>query len=162
MHALKKFDLNFQGYWTETEAESLPTEAGILCAFARDLERKPHPDASPPRPTRILRISDCLSARDAVLEKVASGELSHLIIPGEQVAYSFAPLLFGREQAAAAMIYRFKPIGNHEHKFSFRFEPVQIILRGKIGKLQPGFVSPDPEDKDVSRLLERLGLSLTA
>lgn len=155
---MKKFNLSFQGYWFENDSMLPPAEPGVLCAFACE----PATHGASPRLTRPLRITDCLSARASFLATRASGELAPLLIAGERLAYSFAPLLFGREEAAAAMIYRFKPLGNHEHKYSFRFEPVQVELGGKIGRLGDRFISPDPHDKDISRLLERLGLSLTA
>lgn len=160
MKPIKKFDLEFRGYWAEADAAGLPADPGVLCAFARD--HAPAPGGKGPGPTRILRITACSSARDAADRDRASGGLSRLLIAGERLAYSFAPLLFGRDQASAAMIYRFKPIGNLDDKYRFRFDPVEITLRGEIGSLRSPFVSPDPEDKDVSRLMERLGLSRIA
>ena len=157
----KRFDLDFKGYWSAAEAAAIPAEAGVLCVYARDTREAAEPGAGPGT-MRVIRIQDCLSARDAVTAWLAEPELSRLLIEGEAPCFSFAPLLFGREQAAAALIYQHKPIGNHDHKYSFRHEPTQVNVKGQAAKLRETFLSPDPEDKDISHLLERLGLSMSA
>lgn len=136
---ITKFVLEFDGYWNENEGGDLPAEAGIYCAFAgwHDYQH------AKTYPNRLLLISDCSNVRQTIKEHAHLDDLKIFLKEDEKLIYSFSPLVFGRHQAAAAMVFAHKPIANPRFKHSFPFEPTQIHLKGRTWMMQPCFTVPD-------------------
>lgn len=124
---MREIVLEFQGYWTEASEQFIPDRSGVYCVY-----RSLHDPI-----TRIVRLreliyigeSACVRRRIQSHEKKAFWR-EHLKA-GESLCYSYAPILYERNRAEAALIHQHKPVENWEFVHEFPFADTAVFLTGK-------------------------------
>lgn len=120
------YRLNFEGYWRESKIQSIPDYSGIYCVYASTFNQK----ANSVSLRKLLYIGES--------EKVATRIKNHekwsawrkQLQYGEQICFSYAPIITGRVRVEAAMIYKHKPPVNTEYVNQFPFDRTTISTAG--------------------------------
>lgn len=132
----KTIELEFQGYWRESNKGGLPEKSGIYNVYSCVFNER--------KSTVTLKSyiytgeSNNVRARVADHEKLDDWE-RHLKV-NEQLCYSFANVSsVDRVRAEAAVIYEHKPPENTEFRDSFPYETTTMKLEGQIALLNSDF-----------------------
>jgi len=138
-----KFYLDFSGYWREREISQIPNEAGIYCVYKSQYFRSNGKVV----PNQLLYIGEGVRVRDRLLTHEQKENWRSRLRQGEELCFSFAPIILDRERVRAALIFRHKPWANDEHRFRFPYPETEVSLSGKILLLWISFlaISPRPQ-----------------
>ncbi len=125
------YDLEFEGYWRESNWSGLPTESGIYCIYAGTHNR----ETGTVSLRCVLYIGESNNVRLRVPEDPANrrDEWAKKLKEGEQLYASCAKISpsGARKRAEAAMIFHHKPPCNTEYKNNFPFDRTTVKTSGQ-------------------------------
>ena len=125
--------LTFEGYWREEDIACFPARSGVYCVHTGT--HNLHENAISVH--KLVYIGESANARQRILSHEMRASWRRLLHHGQQLCFSFAPILQGRKQAEAALIFYHKPSDNTEHKHSFPFPTTTLHLSGRVAPLEP-------------------------
>lgn len=140
--------LDFDGYWWEPNANSLPSSAGVYCVYTCTYNANVKP-----KPTVSIAKLVYIGEAGVIRERVTNHELwptwRKQCTSGQVICFS-ASLVSPettRQRAEAALIFKHKPPVNDEHTHSFPFDTTTINASGKNASLAASFrVKKDARD----------------
>src|SRR6185312_9198553 len=90
------FFLTFRGYWRGIEVDQIPNLPGIYCVYRCNYDFV----GQALIPNQLLFIGEGLAARDQILDHERRVAWERHLRPGEELGFSYAPILRTRHQAA--------------------------------------------------------------
>lgn len=126
--------LTFDGYWREPNVAGVPAKAGIYCAYVCV-----HNADNTVALKKLIYIGESDNARDRIACHERWEDWKRHVGRGQQLCFTFAPIVIGRDRAEAAMINHHKPPENTECKDAFPFDATTMIVAGQTALLDHRF-----------------------
>lgn len=124
--AEKKFEVQFQGYYLESK--DLPAVSGVYCVY-RCVYSK---DKDSVMLKKVIYVGQAKNIHDRHLEHEKRQEWEGECRPGEQLCFSYAPVLDpDLLWCEAALIYSIKPDCNDKGKESFDYDDTYLVTSGE-------------------------------
>jgi hypothetical protein len=127
---MKKIHLNFTGYWRALHTAGMPDAPGIYCVYACVYDAA----SGTLQPRRLLYTGEAIRVRSEVERRAE--EWTHHVRRGEELCFTFAPIILGRRQAAVALSAYHDPLAG---TLEPPFEPTELIVSGKVPFLAVSF-----------------------
>jgi hypothetical protein len=128
---MNKIHLNFTGYWRATHLAGLPDAPGVYCVYACAFD----PRTGTVQPRRLIYTGEAIRVRSEVGRRVQ--DWRRYARAGEELCFTYAPIILQRRQAAAALAAHHEPVA--ADLVEFPFEDTELILSGKIPYLAVSF-----------------------
>ncbi len=129
------YNLKFDGYWREMNSASIPDESGIYCVYTCDYDVT----AGGVSIDQLIYIGEAEKVRNRIKDHERKSDWEKSLKIGQELCYSFAPIVSGRERAEAALINRRKPKYNTEHKDNFSYDETNVETSGRKAELSSSF-----------------------
>lgn len=129
---MKKYNINFNGYWIEKKTSGIPTTSGIYlvyrCVYAEGSVKL----------KEILYIGQSQNLHDRINNHDKKDLFKQECKEGETVCYSIAEMSSGDlDIVENALIFAQKPRLNNDCKDHFKFDvPVSFIVEGRCKLLK--------------------------
>jgi excinuclease UvrABC nuclease subunit len=127
--------LDFDGYWREPNVTHIPAASGIYCVYTATHNRS----ANTVTLHTLVYIGESANVRDRIASQERWNDWRRHLLPGQQLAFSCAKMVTGRERAEAAMINHHKPPENSEYVHSFPFDRTTVRTTGQNALLSSYF-----------------------
>lgn len=133
---VKKYEIEFDGYWTDAGKENIPTESGIYCVYSY-LHNTETGKGTIKNLIYIGQAED-VNSRLANHEKLEKWKAQ--LNEGEKLCYSFGAVPKGDlDRCESALIFYHQPPVNIEYKKEFNSPETSIVLTGKTARLTSRF-----------------------
>jgi len=134
--AAQTFDIEFEGYWRDTNRSGVPAKSGIYCVYEGKYDKSAN--------TVSLLTLIYIGEADDVASRIAGHEKRKdwlkRVRSGNELCYSFGAIpATNRVRSEAAMIFKHKPPENTEYKHTFPFDRTTMTLSGKTALLTKQF-----------------------
>lgn len=133
--AMESFSLIFDGYWRARNAVGIPGESGIYCVYACSHDAT----AGTVSLGKLIYIGESENVRDRIDGHERLPDWKRHLQRGEELCFSFAPILRGRERVEAALIHHHKPPENDAFVDTFPFDTTTVSTSGRNAKLAAAF-----------------------
>lgn len=133
--ATQSYHLTFSGYWREPNISGLPAQSGIYCVYGG----RHNVAGGTVTLDRLIYIGESENVRNRVANHEKWLTWRQYLTQGQQLIFSAALILTGRERAEAAMIHHHKPPANTEYVDSFPYDTTTVSTSGQIVLLSPLF-----------------------
>ncbi len=137
---MDNYFLDFRGYWRNLDRDAIPHLPGVFCVYRGKWDL----GARKFLPIELLFVGESPNVQHALRRHADRPNWEARLQAGEELGYSYAPIIVGRPQAAAALIFRHKPTDNsRQHKYLFAYPPTAVTLFGRHACLDMSFCVPD-------------------
>lgn len=131
---MKKFTLNFNGYWTDRSQTAIPNAPGVYCVY------KGKDSGQTVSISDLLYVGESENVRDRIICHERRSDWRGCLQFGETLIFSTAPITADRVQAEAAIINQHKPRLCTEFCNTFPFEDTEMTLLGQVAELTTFFI----------------------
>lgn len=149
----KAYQLDFDGYWREPNADSLPARSGIYGVYAAVHNQA----AKTVTLNRLLYIGEAADVKGRVSNHNLLSDWKRHLKAGEVLCFNAA--LIGpeadRQRAEAAMIFKHKPPCNTEYVDSVPFGTTTVRTSGKNALMEASFTVTRTEKAAVGAYTHR-------
>ncbi len=151
-----KIYLNFDGYFSDPILAKIPNSNGIFCVY----RGKFNVERSAVSTHQLLYIGESTSVRQTIASHPLRSLWLSFLDHGEELCYTYAPVLIDRKRAADALIHQHLPIGNVYEKTQIDHHPVtEISLSGRIQLLNYSFLAFRQESLSLKQFQRKGRLS---
>ncbi len=142
---MKTFSLEFQGYWLQSNLNTLPHKSGIYlvhrCVHKVQVNKVVLKE--------LLYIGKAQNVNDRISNHEKHPLFQKSLLYGEQICVAFAPVsITDLDRVENALIFTQKPPLNEVLKDSFNHPPTTVILSGRYGLIEPGIWTTQ-DDKEI-------------
>lgn len=134
--AAQKFEIEFEGYWRESNINSIPSKSGVYCVY----ECTYNVNNDTVTIHKLIYIGEANDVNDRIVKHEKWDDWRKGVRKSKELCFSFAYVESNyRNRVEAALIFNHKPPVNDEYKYSFPFDTTTISASGKTSFLSTYF-----------------------
>lgn len=123
----KRFSLNFDGYWRESNISGIPSDPGVYCVYSC----KYNTNENTVSIKKLIYIGEATDVKSRISNHERKTDWERYLNQGEQLCFNFANILLDdRQRVEAALIFKHKPPANVEYVDTFPFDTTTISTNG--------------------------------
>ena len=132
----KTISIGFDGYWRDINKGGIPAQSGIYgvyeCTYNAQTDKVTL--------NGLIYIGESGDVRGRLVNHNKYGDWLTYVSPGNTLCFSFGAVsAVDRERAEAALIFKYKPPENTEHRDNFIYDQTTLALRGETKFLNTNF-----------------------
>lgn len=135
MEVVTTISLTFDGYWRDGSHGGIPATSGVYCVYTCAYNALQQTVSL----RKLVYIGESANVRDRIAFHERWPDWRRQRGLGEEVCFSFAPIVVERQRAEAALIFEHKPPLNFEFRNEFPFDMTTMQLAGSIALLHSYF-----------------------
>ena len=130
---MKRYDLNFRGYWRDEKREGLPAVCGIYLVYRCVYNQ----ETNTVRLVELIYIGQATNVCERIKNHEKMKDFLHECQEGETLCYSVAEVdEKDLNVVEGALIFAQQPKLNETHKDDFNYEPVELHLEGRCNLMR--------------------------
>lgn len=129
---MKEYKLNFEGYWRDINKGGLPSYSGIYFVYRCIYNVQ----SNSVELVDIIYIGQADNIHDRHNNHEKYSEFSSLLLQGQELCYSCAPLDEDRDLVENALIFAQKPVLNEQGKYNYNYTEAHIVSAGACACLR--------------------------
>lgn len=129
---MKEYKLNFEGYWRDVNKGGLPSYSGIYFVYRCIYNAQ----SNSVELVDIIYIGQADNIHDRHNNHEKYSEFSSLLLQGQELCYSCAPLDEDRDLVENALIFAQKPVLNEQGKYNYNYTEAHVVSTGACACLR--------------------------